>query len=128
MSHIDPEISWYYGKGREANRLINASNLEAVRTRQILSKRLPGDKLSIVDIGGGAGAYAFWLTSLDHEVHLLDPIALHLEQAKKEAERTNQKLAGYHLAGAEELPFDDKMFDAVLFFGHSIISQNKKKG
>lgn len=117
MSSIDPEISWYYGKGREANRLIHASNLEATRTRSIIAKRLPDERCSILDIGGGAGFYAFWLTDLGHIVHLLDPVALHLEQARDESERVGLDLAGYHLAGAEALPFENESFDYILCFG-----------
>lgn len=114
---IDPDIIWYYEKGRESERLDTVCKLEGSRTRHILSARLQPPPLSIVDIGGGAGAYSFWLTQLGYSVHLIDPIQLHIEQAKSKEKEINVSLAGIRCADAENLPFENNAFDAALLFG-----------
>ena len=117
MKPFDPDINWYYNKGKEATRLDTACKLEAVRTRHIIANRLPGRPVSILDIGGGAGAYSFWLADMGHEVHLLDPIELHIEQARKAEKKSAIDLAGIHHGHAEELPFDDDRFDIAIALG-----------
>jgi ubiquinone/menaquinone biosynthesis C-methylase UbiE len=91
--------------------------LEEARTRQIIARRLDDAPQTIVDIGGGAGAYAFWLATLGHKVHLVDPIDLHLEQANAAAERMGIRLEGVHRADARQLPFEEARFDAALSLG-----------
>jgi len=39
----------------------------------------------VVDVGGAAGVYAFPLAKQGYEVHLIDPVELHLEQARSRA-------------------------------------------
>ena len=45
MASVDPDIHWYYNKGREAGRLNGPSQLEGHRTLSILSRWLPQDEL-----------------------------------------------------------------------------------
>ena len=35
------------------------------------------------DVGGGPGVYACWLAMLGYEVHLYDPVPLHVAQAEE---------------------------------------------
>jgi hypothetical protein len=35
----------------------------------------------VLDVGGGAGVYALPLAAQGYQVHLVDPVALHVEQA-----------------------------------------------
>jgi ubiquinone/menaquinone biosynthesis C-methylase UbiE len=114
---LDPDIAWYYAQGREIGRLSAGSRLEAERTRRIVAARLPAGALTIADVGGGPGAYALWLAGLGHAVHLVDPVPLHLEQARSEAGRMGVRLAGAHEAGAESLPLEDGSCDAALLPG-----------
>jgi ubiquinone/menaquinone biosynthesis C-methylase UbiE len=125
MSDIDPEIAWYYRKGREAERLAEHNQLEEARTRRIIETRLPGDALSIADVGGGPGPYSIWLAQQGHTVHLVDPIELHLQQAADAATAAGVQLAGVHHAHAQQLPFDDGQFDAMLFMGPLYHLQNR---
>lgn len=117
MTHVDPEIDWYYRKGHEATRLATRCQLEEARTRRIIEKRLPEGPQDIVDIGGGAGAYAFWLAAQGHAVHLVDPVDLHISQARTIAKESKLRLQGLYRADASSLPFPDEMFDAALSFG-----------
>jgi ubiquinone/menaquinone biosynthesis C-methylase UbiE len=117
MTRLDPEVAWYYEKGRESARLTSMCQLEEARTRQIILTRLESRRLSVVDIGGGPGAYSVWLAELGHDVDLVDPIALHVEQAKAATTNTGVRLNGIHLADAERLPFADESFDLCLMLG-----------
>lgn len=117
MANLDPDLVWYYERGREASRLKTVSQLEAVRTRAIISARLEGSGLSVVDIGAGPGAYACWLANEGHSVHVVDPVQSHLNQAKNRASELDVEFASVHLATAEELPFDDAAFDVALLLG-----------
>ena len=114
---VDPEIEWYYNKGGEASRLEDRYKLEAIRTRRLIEAQLAHGTLDIVDIGGAAGAYAFWLAEKGHAVHLVDPIPLHLDQAREAALQSGIDLAGMYLTHAKALPFEDASFDAALFMG-----------
>src|SRR5262245_2610099 len=80
------EILRYYEAGKEAGRLETDSfRWEKVRTLDLMSRFLPPPPAVILDVGGGAGAYAFPLAEQGYSVHLIDPVPLHIEQAKERA-------------------------------------------
>ena len=108
---IDPEIDWFYSQGKEQARLESDCMLEAERTRRIILDRLPQQNYSIVDIGGAAGAYSFWLAGLGHAVTLVDPVELHIKQATAISQELGLKLQGYCQADARCLPLQDREFD-----------------
>ena len=93
--------------------------------------RLIGKKrLKILDVGGGAGFYSFWLHDLGHEVHLLDITPVNIDYAEKEARRTSKMLGSMQVADARKLPFDSCSFDLVLLLGplyHLTKSQDRIK-
>jgi 2-polyprenyl-3-methyl-5-hydroxy-6-metoxy-1,4-benzoquinol methylase len=85
MTSLPPEIRAYYEQGHEAERLLGGSPsgpLELVRTQELILRYLPDDKQEILDVGGGPGIYAKWLAGLGHAVRLVDPVSLHVEQAR----------------------------------------------
>ena len=55
--------------------------IEAIRTMELLGRVLPPPPARILDVGGGPGFYARRLTALGYEVHLIDPVPRHVEQA-----------------------------------------------
>src|SRR5215813_9774104 len=78
----DPIIN-HYASGYEAGRLQTGSGqLERERTRELFTRSLPSPPAVILDIGGGPGAHACWLSRLGYEVHLLDITPLHVEMAQ----------------------------------------------
>jgi SAM-dependent methyltransferase len=81
MTGVDPEVIAFYERGDEAGRLESLGRLEFARMMELLERFLPPVPAVVFDVGGGAGAYALALARRGYEVHLLDPIALHLEQA-----------------------------------------------
>jgi ubiquinone/menaquinone biosynthesis C-methylase UbiE len=117
VSSLDPDLVWYYSRGREWDGLDRTGPLEGTRTKQIISRRLKGRSLSVVDIGGGPGYYACWLAAEGHRVQLVDPVPLHLEQAEARAREMEVTFAGTHLALADRLPFEAESFDVALLLG-----------
>jgi ubiquinone/menaquinone biosynthesis C-methylase UbiE len=113
------EVTRYYEEGFEAQRLSGGlGELELLRTKEIISRYLPNPPLTILDIGGGPGVYACWLARDGHEVHLIDPIPLHLEQARQASEGQSQyPITSISLGDARKLHQPDASVDVVLMLG-----------
>ena len=79
---------------------------------------MPPPPATIVDVGGGAGVHALWLAKRGYAAHLVEPVPVHLEQARAASDaQPEAPLASVQLADARELPFVDGSVDAVLLFG-----------
>lgn len=113
---LDPALQKYYSEGNEQERL-SSNRLEKDRTLQILKKLLPSAPATILDVGGAAGAYAFPLAEMGYLVHLIDPIALHIQQAKETEKNSQFKLASYSVGDARRLDQKDNSVDVVLLLG-----------
>ena len=86
--------------------------------RQILRTRLPEPPAIVLDIGGGAGVHALWLAKHGYEVHLVEPVPVHVEQAQAASDaQPDAPLASVQLGDARTLPFADQSADCVLLFG-----------
>ncbi|MFC1745963.1 class I SAM-dependent methyltransferase [Candidatus Riflebacteria bacterium] len=116
---LDPKIQKYYEMGEEDDRLAQLyGKLEKQRTSVLLERYLESPPKRIIDVGGGSGPYACWLAEKGYYVELLDPMPLHLEQAKKaSALPTRGKIASFTVADARKLNSPDSSFDYVLLFG-----------
>jgi 2-polyprenyl-3-methyl-5-hydroxy-6-metoxy-1,4-benzoquinol methylase len=80
-------------RGQESERLSGArGELEQLRTQAILAQNLPRAPAEIFDVGGAAGIHAFPLAKQGHQVHLIDPVELHLEQARSYVARSGVTL------------------------------------
>lgn len=114
-----PEMLEYYALGLEQGRLEeDFFPLERSRTQELVRRRLPPPPAVVLDVGGGAGAYAFWLAEQGYEVHLVDPVPLHVEQASRtSAARTTGTLASARLGDARALDREDGSADALLLLG-----------
>jgi len=111
---VDATMAAFYGQGTELGRLELQNPLEYQRTKAILEERLPPTG-RLIDVGGGPGVYASWFASRGYEVDLVDPIALHVEQARQAGERGAPFHA--HLGDARKLGFDDAVADIVVMMG-----------
>ncbi|MGO9337870.1 MAG: class I SAM-dependent methyltransferase [Terracidiphilus sp.] len=115
---IDREIAAYYSEVPEDNRLERgAFLLEAVRTRELIARHAPAPPATVLDIGGGAGAYALWLAERGYSVHLLDPVPGHVDEAEKRSAAATQPLVSCVVGDARNLPFADASADLVLLLG-----------
>jgi ubiquinone/menaquinone biosynthesis C-methylase UbiE len=118
MRLIPKEIEAYYLEGEESSRLSNEwGELERVRTQAILTRHLPPAPAVILDVGGAAGAYAFPLAKQGYEVHLIDPVELHLQQARSYAAASGVEVASITPGDARHLDFPASSADAVLLLG-----------
>lgn len=116
---IDPAIENHYGSGYERSRLFPGGrpSLEFVRAMELLGRLLPPPPARVLDVGGGPGTYAAPLASRGYRVHLVDPVLLHVEQARQAA--SAGPAAGFTVAlgDARELSQPDGSQDAVVLFG-----------
>jgi SAM-dependent methyltransferase len=113
------EVLEFYALGGEQGRLDeDYFPLERARTQELLLRRLPPAPAVVLDVGGGAGAYSFWLAELGYYVHLVDPVPLHIEQAKKASEgRTKGQLSTAQVGDARALDQPSGLADVVLLLG-----------
>jgi ubiquinone/menaquinone biosynthesis C-methylase UbiE len=113
------EIRQYYEMGLEAQRLSSAlGELEFVRTKEIISRYLPRPPAVVLDVGGGPGAYACWLAQEGYDVHLIDPIHLHLEQARQASQQQPESpIRSIAQGDARRLAHADGYADVVLLLG-----------
>ncbi len=108
---MDEHATSYYEAGRELGRLAGPSWLELARTQELLMRVLPEAPARVLDIGGGPGIYAAWLAGLGYDVHVIDPVALHVEEAVKDGRFTAA------IGDARALAEADDSFDVVLLLG-----------
>lgn len=118
MSLLPREIQEHYLKTQEWQRLSSGQGeLERLRTHTILTRELPSAPAVVFDIGGEAGVHAFWLAQLGYQVHLIDPVELHLEQARSHEAASGVALASIGCGNARMLEIASGISDAVLLLG-----------
>jgi SAM-dependent methyltransferase len=113
MAAVPREVVEYYESGREFGRLSDgrlAGPLEFERTIELLQRFLPAHACEILDVGGGPGVYAAWLSRRGHSVRLIDPVSRHVDSARA---------AGIDatLGDASRLDQPDASVDVVLLMG-----------
>ena len=114
---LDHEIAAHYAEVSERGRL-GPTSLERVRTWELLGRHLPPPPAVVLDIGGAAGVYALPLAARGYEVHLVDPMARHVEQALEASGRQPQTpVASATVGDARQLDRGDASVDAVLLLG-----------
>ena len=116
----DPdEVVAFYARGLERDRLSGGQGaLEFARTRTLLERYLPEPPAVVADVGGGPGRYAVWLAERGYRVHLIDPVPLHIEQARAAAGGPpGAVLASAEVGDARALRLPDASVDAVLLLG-----------
>lgn len=112
-------ILLHYIETDEASRLRQGwFQLEQARTRELILRHLPPAPATIIDAGGGAGAYACWLASYGYEVHLIDPVPKHVDQAHAASkQQPAYPLASAEVGDARHLPQGEATAHAVLLLG-----------
>lgn len=115
---LSDEALNHYESGQEAQRLSRGTgHLEFARTKELISRYLPPPPAVIFDVGGGSGVYAFWLAQQGYEVHLIDAVPLHIEQAWIASKSQSAQLASITVGDARQLNQASKSADAVLLLG-----------
>lgn len=110
---LDPSIADHYRSGYERSRLFPGGRptLEFVRSLELLGRLLPAPPARVLDVGGGPGTYAVPLAEGGYQVHLVDPLPLHVRQAEEAGSFTAS------VGDARRLDQDDESQDAVVLFG-----------
>jgi ubiquinone/menaquinone biosynthesis C-methylase UbiE len=113
------ELSNFYERVDENGRLSEGYGpLEWARTLDILKRYLPPPPSVIYDVGGGAGVYALWLARKGYEVHLVEPVAKHVRQARQASQgQPDHPLASIVQGDARKLDQTEDSVDAVLLMG-----------
>ncbi len=115
------EILAYYDElGQEEGRLFKPGTgvLEFSRSQELMRRHLPPPVKVVLDVGGGPGAYSCWLAREGYEVHLIDPVPRHIEQAKLASDnQPPHPVASLNRGNALSLPQRDEVSDAVLLMG-----------
>jgi len=115
---FDPAIGAFYDQWAEETRhLQGVFQLEALRTRELITRFAPRPPATILDVGGAAGVYALWLAAQGYTVHLLDPVRRLVGEARRQAEASSVRLASAEVGDARALPYDDASADCVLLLG-----------
>lgn len=109
----------FYGEADENSRLgTGYFQLEHARTQELILRHIPSPPATIIDAGGGSGVYACWLAQRGYQVHMIDPVPKHLEQARSASQQQpNHPLASAELGDARHLKHRDSSADAVLMLG-----------
>ena len=115
---MDPAIESHYGTGYEGGRLFPGGTpaLEFVRSLELLDRLLPAPPARVLDVGGGPGTYAVPLAQRGYQVHLVDPLPLHVEQARAAGAGPDAAFTAAR-GDARELAEPAGSQDAVLLFG-----------
>lgn len=115
---FDRTIESYYERRPEEVRLTQgASQIEAARTKTLLLRFLPPPPAVVLDVGGAAGAYSFWLSSRGYEAHLIEPVGRLLEIAATRNRDASHPLASAEPGDARDLAWPDRSVDVVLLLG-----------
>jgi SAM-dependent methyltransferase len=115
---IDPAVRSFYERAPEETRLESGpSQLEQVRTRELIVRHAPPSPATVLDVGGAAGPYAFWLAERGYSVHLIDAVPRLVDVARRRNEGAEWPLASCRVGDARALPFDDSSADLVLLLG-----------
>ena len=112
------EMLQHYSQVDEDSRLIQGwGQLELARTQELILRALKPAPAKILDVGGGSGIYSAWLASLGYEVHLLDLVPEHIQQARSRSAGQQHPIAGMTVGDARHLEEPDGSMDAVLLLG-----------
>ena len=113
---LSSSIEFFYNKASEEDRLSKGMGIfEFERIKYLISLYLK-DSLTILDIGGGTGKYSEWLSKLNHDVYMVEPIDKHLKIAKERSEKLKNKFKVIK-GESRKLDFPNNFADLVILHG-----------
>ncbi len=111
-------LSYYESFGEEQRLARGAELLEFARMQELIRRFIPSPPRVVIYVGGGPGRYSCWLARSGYEVHLLDPVQKHIEQAlEASASQPDYPLASATQGDARSLSYEDDSADVVLLMG-----------
>jgi len=116
--NVNEEVLEFYNSGAEIGRLERGiGKIEYERTKEIISRYLPQEKVTIYDVGGGIGVYSKWLGQLGHEVHLIELSPNEVDYAIKINATTASLIHSIEVGDARNINRPDESADIVLLMG-----------
>lgn len=123
---ISRDIELFYNRASEETRLDKGMGVfEFERIKSLVEKYIPTSSSKIIDIGGGTGKYSEWLAKKGHQVHLVEPVAKHIQIAENRANRLKNRFS-VHLGEARKLEFPDNYADLIILHGPLYHLQKKE--
>jgi ubiquinone/menaquinone biosynthesis C-methylase UbiE len=108
------DVLRHYGSIEEETRITaGLGRLELVRTREILRRHMPPPPALVLDVGGGTGVHASWMTEDGYRVHVVDLTPRHIEKVREDL----ASLGTADVGDARHLDLPDNSYDAVLLLG-----------
>jgi ubiquinone/menaquinone biosynthesis C-methylase UbiE len=115
---LDQNIANFYQRNAEESRLqFGPGPLEEARTRELIERHIPKPPADVVDVGGGAGVYAFWLAERRYQVQLVDASPRLIEEARRRNATAAHRLIACSVGDARNIPVEDESVSAVLMLG-----------
>ena len=115
---FDPTIRSFYERTPEETRLQSGlSQMEALRTRNLIEKHAPAAPALVLDVGGAAGAYAGWLAEAGYTVHLVDATPRLVAEARRYSSTLAIPIASCEVGDARALSFASGCADFMLLLG-----------
>jgi hypothetical protein len=116
---LRPEVRAHYERDAEERvRLTDGHGvLEFLRTQELLARHLPPPPARVLDVGGAAGIHALPLAARGYDVDLLDPVELHVHQAREASGAAGAPLRSAEVGDARALTAGDGAYEAVLELG-----------
>ena len=117
-SGIKDEIRAWWDNAHQDYDRVQAHGVHSEQEKEMWRNALTqllgtGEKLKILDIGTGTGFLALLLAEMGHDVTGADWSESKLEKAKEKIKNTNIPIM-FVIEDAEELSFEDNLFDAVV--------------
>lgn len=113
---ISSAVERFYNKASEEARLSKGMGVfEFERICELIGLYVLNTSV-IVDVGGGTGRYAEWLSKTGHKVYMVEPVDKHLKIAQDRSKRLRNKFEVIK-GVASELPFRDLFADIVILHG-----------
>ncbi|OPC01483.1 methyltransferase [Elizabethkingia ursingii] len=113
---ISSSIEHFYNKASEEDRLSKGMGIfEFERIKSLIELHLKHQSI-ILDIGGGTGKYSEWLSKLQHQVYLVEPIDKHIHIAKDRSSKLKNKFQVIK-GEARKLEFPNNFADVVILHG-----------
>jgi ubiquinone/menaquinone biosynthesis C-methylase UbiE len=127
----DKVVEYYSHYDEQARLSDNWGQIEFIRTQIIIRRYLKKPPAVVLDVGGAAGLYSCWLAKEGYQVHLVDPVPLHIQQAQVASNaQPETPIASCNIGDARLLEFSDAMADAVLLLGplyHLVDHQDRNR-
>ena len=114
---ISKELDNFYNKASEETRLEKGMGIfEFERIKDLIAQQISMHNSTIIDVGGGTGKYAEWLSKNGHTVHLVEPVLKHIKLAEKRAKKLKNPFS-VTVGEAKKLPFEDNTANLVILHG-----------